>query len=196
MTTLDFRSILASHGDLLARGSHRDDDPATCPLCVLELAGLARFGRVTDEPCAVGYPDIRAINDSYLDDQRRTDALLPWLDALAPWADWSDEQRVRWARIVAMRTVREVLPIALRAIGLDEHADRCAQAEDLAANAAYAARAAANAAYAANVAEAAEAANAAARAARAAADRDARHDVLDLAVRIQIEAAQEVEKGE
>lgn len=116
-----------------------------------------------------------------------------------------------WAQAVARRTIGEVLPVALRAVGLEAEAARCereptadvawaaavAAAEEAASPAAEeAARAAAEAARAAAVAAARAAAWAAAEEARMgarmaarAADSDA---ILQLACRIWIEAAQEV----
>lgn len=79
----------------------------------------------------LGLPDIRRIGDAYLDDASRTAALLLWLDALDGWAEWPEARRVDWVNIVALRTIREILPIALDAVGLPNHAKACRKAADL-----------------------------------------------------------------
>ena len=61
--------------------------------------------------------------------QARAEALLPLALAQlgAADADWAE-----WVRLLALRTVREVVPIALRAYELDEDlTTACEQAEDL-----------------------------------------------------------------
>lgn len=206
----NYLTILAAHGGVLAHGAHRAQDPASCPVCVLELAALKKLGKLTDSPGEVGLPDIRGINDAYLDDARRTAALLPWLDALDGWSEWPEARRIAWTMIVSLRTIREILPIALDAAGLPDHAKACRAATDLVS--ARASAAAATVAAAVSTAAAVAATEAAyiasAYATNAAYDTDEvaafnasyhtafhaadRHRVLDLAVQIQIEAAAEV----
>jgi hypothetical protein len=167
-----YRDLLAEHGGTLDRGSHNGDMP-DCKVCVLELAALHKLGSVTDDPEAIGLPEVRSINDSYIDPHRRTEAMLGWLVAMDGWSTWPDERQVAWAQIVAMRTVREVLPIGLRAVGAtEEPVVACENATDL-VEAAAAARAAARAAYAADARTARAAADAAAYAANAAYAADA-----------------------
>ena len=193
----EYLAVLEQHGGALAMGAHTPSD--RCRVCVLELASLVRLDEMTDNPNAVGLPDIRKINDAYCDGRRRTDALIPWLVALEGWAEWPKADRVAWAQRVTLRTVREVLPIALRAEKLDEHAQACEAAEDLASAKAAAGTAAGTAArdasWAASWAVASAASSAAAWAASSASSAAwaawsvTSDDVLDLAVRIQIEEA-------
>ena len=103
-----------------------------------------------------------ALNDIMPDDLRQ-ELLMPFVTRLAGTVD---AQKIEVARIklIALRTIRDILPISLRASGLHEHAERCETLKDF-ANAANAADDAANAANAARYA--ANAANAATNAAYA-----------------------------
>lgn len=150
-------------------------EPNGCA-CVLEAASCVRGVNWCDDPEAVGLPDMRPINDAFRDDETRTRCMLPVAIALWDWPQWSDDRRVAWVRAVVLRTVREILPIALRACGFEQSAAACERAEDLAdvakavadaVNRANAATAADRAAAAKAVAIAADAVN---RAAKAAAD--------------------------
>lgn len=196
--THPFDKVLALRfNGLLKRGKHRPDGEA----CALEAASVARGNEWSDVPAAAGLPDIRPLNDAgWSSDEARTRAMRPLVKALWGWPEWSEKKRVAWARRVALRTVREVLPIALDAAGLRRDAQACRAARTLrsaaaAANAAAAPSGAAAAAYSADAAESAAAARAAAAAAAyaraaayaspAAADR-----VLRLACRIMREEAQ------
>jgi hypothetical protein len=82
------------------------------------------------------------LNDSMPDDLRQQ-LLMPFVTRLAGTADTSAKEIERTSYI-AIQTIRRILPISLRAIGLYEHADWCAKASEL--NAAIAAAAAAVAA--------------------------------------------------
>jgi hypothetical protein len=125
------------------------------------------------------------LNDQMTDDLRQ-ELLLPFVTRLAGTADNLQVEKRR-VELIVMSTVREILPVALRAAELNERAIACEQAKNLndvmiaadaaaaAADAAvanavtYAAYAAA-AAYAAYAAAAADAANAVTYAAYVAAD--------------------------
>jgi hypothetical protein len=199
-----YLATLAGHfGGSMDGGCHNPNGVG----CALEIASVARGIDWTDRPATVGLPDIRPINDSSRWESReaRAEAIAPVIVALWGWSDWPAERRQAWAERVAERTIREILPIAQRAAGLDAEADRCERDGDrAAANAAAAAAKAAAyaAAYAAN-ADAAAAAKDAAKAAAYAANADAAayaaaaakaaayaaDDVLRLACRIWIEAA-------
>lgn len=118
------------------------------------------------------------LNDSMPDDLRQ-ELLMPFVTRLAGTADNANE--IKRAQHIAFETIRRILPIALRAAKLEQHATACeaakdwtaavvaANAADVAANTAIAAYAYADAAdvaaysaYAANAAYfAADAANAA-----------------------------------
>jgi hypothetical protein len=149
-------------GGLISRGAHGPESGAAC---ILEVVAQARGLRHTDCPSVVGMPDIRAINDVFTDDSARSLAMVRLGVALWDWAMWGQERQVAYVRAVALATIREILPIALEATGLSEHAKACRGATDLDA----ARAAAAAAAAAARAAAAADAAAAAARAAAAAA---------------------------
>lgn len=189
---------------VLAHGAHAPDGVA----CALEVASIARGKKWSDSPAVAGLPDLRPLNDGpWPSDRERTRALVPVVVALWDWSEWSPARRKAFAAAVAERTIRELLPPVLRAVGLNAEARRCQQegtaaaaraaadayayaaadaAADAAAADADAARAAAYAAYAARDA---------AYAARAVADAAARKPVapvtlLRRACRLWIEAAE------
>jgi len=163
-------------------------------------------------------PDMRPLSDAlWPDDSVRTEQMRRLVPLFEAWLGWTDGQRADWAQAVALRTVREILPIALRAAKIDEALVlACEQAQDLdaagaaagaaaghanverdAARAArYASDAAGAAAGRANVErDAANAARAAANAARYAsdaADAAASYAVLALAVTIWAEETEKV----
>jgi len=144
MKTLEaLRAILDERfNGVLYSGTHRPDGKC----CLLEFASQAKGIRWTDSPVETGYPDLRPLNDApWSSDEVRTEAMLPLLVSLAWWADADEARRKRFTDAVAFRTIREVLPIALRAAGLELPAVRCESAKDLAeaADAAAAAYAAA-----------------------------------------------------
>jgi len=184
MKTLEALRVILDErfNGVIYSGTHRPDGKC----CLLEFASQAKGIPWTDSPAETGYPDLRPLNDApWSSDEVRTQAMLPLLVSLAWWADADEARRKRFTNAVALRTIREVLPIALRAAGLELSAVRCESAKDLAeasaavavaVNAADAARAVADAvayadaAYAVNDAayaavNAADAARAAARAA-------------------------------
>ena len=169
--------IDARFGGVLRHGKHEEDGQA----CALEAVSVARGVKWTDAPRLVGMPDLRPINDGrWSSDEARTEALVPVLIALWDWPDWSDARRQAWAERIVLRTVREVLPLAMTR--WPEHAAACVAAETLQqAKAGAGAAAAAVAGVAAVAADAAEA-----RAADAAARAES---VLRLACRIWAEEA-------
>ena len=186
-------------GGVLKCGSHGEDGEA----CALEAASVARGVAWGDDPGLVQLPDLRAINDAYVDDAARTAALVPVLEAVWGWPAWSPERRQRFAVAVAEGTIRRVLPLALEAVGLTAAAVRCrkegtAAVADAADAAAYAvavavadvavADAVADAAAGAAAGAAAVAGAAGAAAAAVAAAVAARHRVLDVACQVWIDA--------
>lgn len=111
-------------------GSHQEGAEA----CALEAASVARGAQWSDDPASAGLPDLRPIQDAYGgDDARRTAAVVPLVEALWGWPDWTSERRGAWALAVALRTVQEILPIALRATGLGDQPSACGSATTLAA---------------------------------------------------------------
>jgi hypothetical protein len=179
-----------------------------CCVAALEAATVARCGkkRWSASPSLAGLPDLRPLNDAFRDDAARTEHLVPVVLALWDWAEWPAGRRVDWARGVALRTIRQVLPIVLRARGLVADAEACERAEtlDQARAAARDAAVAAAVVFARDAADAAAVVFAAASAASvafvsvvfaaafAAAAADARHEVLALACRIWREEAERV----
>ena len=59
-------------------------------------------------------------------------ALAPVRAHLQDWADWPIARQAAWVQHIVLCVGREILPHALRAYGLDQEADRCAQAQTLA----------------------------------------------------------------
>ena len=162
LTVEELRNVLATYGKgVLSSGGHGPDEGL---YCALECVSLARHnGRknFTDSRELLGMPDIRPLNDAmWSSDQARTEALLPLIAALSDWSQWSTTRQHKWATIVAVETVRQIisrlthLPDVVR--------KQCRQALD--AGAAEAAMAAAAAAAARAAARAAEAAAGAAEA--------------------------------
>jgi hypothetical protein len=86
------------------------------------------------------------LNDA-MSDELRQELLMPFVTRLAGTAD-SPEREIERARYIAIQTIKRILPISLRAVGLEEHALRCEQVDELNANANAIAVAAATAAAA------------------------------------------------
>ena len=175
--------------------------PRAGSLCVEAAVCLALGEAHSDRPSCVAEPDrefaIRINDAPWSSPEARAQALLPL--ALAQLGT-AGTDRSAWVQALTLGTVTRVLPIALRAAGLTEHADRCSQAKTLEEANRYADAAAAAAAARYAVADAAADARAAARAADAAANAAyavavadaaadaARDDVLRLAVQIALDA--------
>jgi hypothetical protein len=163
MNIQTLKDLLAENGGVLRAGKH---DKGACKVCVRELRCLAlELPEWTDLPDGDSPTDraCQVLNDAgWSSDAARTKACLP----LALLTE--SEAAEGWEQQYLLRVIREILPTALRAAGLGDHAVACESAEDLEA----AGRAAKGAYYAArayNAASAAEyAAEYAARAAGAA----------------------------
>lgn len=98
--------------------------------CALEAASVARGHGFSDDPDDAGLPTLWPLSDGYCiwpDDQTRTKHIVPVVKALWGWPQWSRKQKAAWKRRVAERTVRELLPLVLRPIGLESEADFCVQ---------------------------------------------------------------------
>jgi hypothetical protein len=80
----------------------------------------------------------------------RQELLMPFVTRLAGTAD-TDAKEIERARYIAIQTIKRILPIALRAIDFNDHAQRCEQVGDInaAADVAYASARAADASAAA-----------------------------------------------
>lgn len=154
--TYDFTTVTEVR---LGTGSHSTPRDG---MCFMEMVAWFANEEHTDQPaCAcpiLGGYGMR-LNDAMPGDLR--DELLKPLIPMIAGTAGSYDDRLKRGQFLAMWSVTKVLPIALRAIGLEDHANACAAAADL------------SAAYAA--------ADAAADAARAAADA-ARREVFTIAV--------------
>jgi hypothetical protein len=111
-------------------------DPAK-QVCIEVAVALACGEEPTDSPtCVHGVLRGFAIrlNDSnrWASPQSRAGGLRGFAIAQLGSASWPREDMLRWVQVVTLRTVREVLPIALRAAKLNEHATACEGAADLA----------------------------------------------------------------
>ncbi|MEK9735751.1 MAG: hypothetical protein VW239_00345, partial [Candidatus Nanopelagicales bacterium] len=112
----------------LRGGQHEENGQA----CLLEAVSVVRGVAWTDDPATLNFPDLRNLNDAYDKyDAQRTAALVPLGEALIDLPDWSEERRSAWAKAITLRAAREILPIALRAVGLEENARACEEAETL-----------------------------------------------------------------
>ena len=186
--------VVARSGGLSA-GSHH---ARSGKFCILEAVSVCEGREWTSDPLILDRPDVRLLNDAlWPDDVVRTEQMLRLAPLLEAWPGWGDEKRVVWVRGVALRTAREILPIALRAAKIDEAlVFACEQAKDLvaASYASDASRAASYtryaARYAANAARYASDAASAANFAKYAESSVASYAVLALAVTIWAEEAE------
>jgi hypothetical protein len=141
MNIQTLRTLLAENGGVLHSGQHAK---GVCKVCVRELRCLALdLPKWTDLPDGNSPTDraCQVLNDAdWSSDAARTKACLP----LALLTE--SEAAEGWEQQYVLRTIREILPIALRADGLEDHAVACVSAEDLEA-AGRAAKGAYNAAY-------------------------------------------------
>jgi len=146
-------------------------EPRPGNLCVEAAVCLALGEAHSDRPSCVAEPDrvfaIRINDAAWSSREARAKALMPL--ALAQLGT-AGTDRSAWAQALALGTVQHVLPIALRAAGLTEHAERCAQVTTLEEAREAADAAAADAHADALAARAADAALAAAAAYAASAD--------------------------
>ena len=178
----ELAAALARAGGVIRRGAHALDPAApTCEACLHEVLHLAQHPEATAllDTDDAQILDSRSINDaSWGSDEARTAGMLPLLIALDRTWGQPEVQRSA-ARWIALGTVRRVLPVALRACGLD--ASACESAGTLAAQFAAAQFAAAQFAAAPSHRTAAQFAAAAARSAAAAGYRAAARSAADAA---------------
>lgn len=94
--------------------------------CLEGAIGLVMHGRLNSNPSCVADPDRTwgiVINFAkWSSPQARAEALLPV--ALAQIGT-AGTDRARWVELVALGTARRVLPLALAAVGLVDHAKKC-----------------------------------------------------------------------
>ena len=109
-------------GGVITFGGH----PPGGQCCALELASVARGRRWSSNPEYVGIPEIHKLNDAFWSsNEARTIALLPVLEDLWDWPSWTQSEKYSWVSRVGNRTIREILPIALREAKLILAVERC-----------------------------------------------------------------------
>lgn len=146
MKTEELQTLLDTMDNgILRRGAHKAGGRE---FCALEFESQVRGRAWSDDP--VTLPDLRPLNDAcWSSDKVRTAALLPVMAAMWDWANWSTARRTRWAELVAIRSVQQMvselpgLPDDIRAVC--RAADTCNKAwaaAEAAARAAWAAEAA------------------------------------------------------
>src|SRR5262249_16383293 len=118
MAVKELRAILKKRfGGVLRHGSHVENGQA----CALECVSAPPKIKWTDRPEVVGMPDLRPLNDArWPDDATRTKHMLPVIEALWNWADWSNARKILFAERLAFLTITEMLPVVLRTIKLEK----------------------------------------------------------------------------
>lgn len=115
-------TLNARFGGILSHGPH---EPGLLA-CVHEVASIARGGQWSARPA--GMPDLRLLNDAlWSDDAARTAALVPVAVALWDWEAWPSSVRAGWVQRLVDRSMREILPNALRVAGLWAEAGQCSR---------------------------------------------------------------------
>jgi hypothetical protein len=114
------RTLRERFGGVLSAGSHI---PSNDLACAIECESIARGREKSGDP--VTLPDIRPLNDAYPNDASRTAAMSRLVIALWDWPEWSGARCARYLATVTKETIRRIIPIALRARGLDAEAERC-----------------------------------------------------------------------
>jgi hypothetical protein len=165
---------------VLSHGAHSADDGSYCALEAVSLVRGSLTGNesyFTDDPADLGMPDIRPLNDApWSSDEARTKAMLPLIAVLSDWSLWPHARKRKFATVVALETVRQIVSELPYIPDVIKEACRSADLKT-AADAARAAWAAA------------DAARAAAGAAATAAEAD---DILNKAISIWLKAASDV----
>ena len=152
---------------VLQAGSHSTREAG---LCAMEAVAWLANEPHSDAPactCPVIASFVRAINDTMPSEERQK--LVAYLPRLIG-TQVDTAAKVKRAELIALATIRTIVPIALRAIGLNDHADKLAcfdgtlsaasaasdaasrAASDAASDASFAARYAASAAHSASYA--------------------------------------------
>jgi hypothetical protein len=111
------RTLRERFGGVLSAGSHIPSNDLAC------CESIARGREKSGDP--VTLPDIRPLNDAYPNDASRTAAMSRLVIALWDWPEWSGARCARYLATVTKETIRRIIPIALRARGLDAEAERC-----------------------------------------------------------------------
>jgi len=116
ITVEQYNAKLAEFGGVLEHGFHL---PGSGKCCASELDHVIRGKRWSSLP---GYlPSLVCINDAYWEsDDSRTEHMLPLMSTLSMWSKWSRGKKIKWAEVVAVQTVRELLPIALYYAAVDD----------------------------------------------------------------------------
>lgn len=111
------QTIAALPGGVLQQGSHCFGEPGCC---ILEAVAICEGLEKTDNPITLNRPDIRTLNDSaWQSDESRTAQMLRLGPLLAAWPLWKHATRIAFVERVALRIVREIIPIHIRALGYE-----------------------------------------------------------------------------
>ena len=144
-------AIKEAAGSGLVRGMGAPSPGARCILSAVSWA--AGEGHHDAPSCIAPHRQaflVRLNDASWSSAEARLEGMLPLAMACLGTAGESDSDRQAWVEHVAIQTVRQVLPLALRAVGQAAQAEACESASTLAA--ANAAANASKAGYASNAA--------------------------------------------
>jgi hypothetical protein len=92
-------------GGVISAGKHEPDGQA----CALELYAVAIGHEWTDNPQALGMPEIRGLNDAFHDERLRTQHMLRVLTALYDYPNWSADRKRQWCERIVIETMRRII---------------------------------------------------------------------------------------
>ncbi len=120
MTSVYRDTINKQFNGVLSAGKHKRRSGQAC---AIEAYSVARGFKWTDDAAKLKMPDIRRLNDApWPSAVARTEAMVPLVEALWDWAEWAPQEQYEYMVRVLDRTIRQVVPIALRAKGFEEAA--------------------------------------------------------------------------
>ena len=108
-------------GGRLSRGQHA---PESGRASALEALSVLRGIEWTDDPARLQVSDVHWLNDTFADDTARAVGMRLVAETLLLWPGWTESTRVRFARLVAARVIRDLLPIHAQAVIPSAHAWR------------------------------------------------------------------------
>jgi len=102
----DYLDVLNTRfSGVIRGGSH---PPKSGRACALEIAHAVVGDPWSDQPDK--WPDIRPINDGLWENAKtRTEALVPVMMMYWEWAEWPDTRRFTVMRMIALKTVQQIL---------------------------------------------------------------------------------------
>jgi len=111
MTDVTFAEFVEQRFGKLESGSHTPDGAA----CFHEALNIYQGKPWSDDTS--GTLSLIGLNDApWSSDAVRTEHMLPLGSIILAWPSWSTEKRQAWAKVVATETIRQILPLALRAL--------------------------------------------------------------------------------